>query len=101
MKKQRNDSSNLLARAATPAAEALRLHAFYRGKMQTLPKCPIATVNDFAVWYTPGVAAPSRDIADHPQRVYAHTNKGNLVAVVTDGSRVLGLGNIGPEASLQ
>ena len=100
MENHTSDRSDLLARADTPSVEALRLHPFYRGKMQTMPKCPIATMNDLAVWYTPGVAAPSRDIAEHPQRVYAHTNKGNLVAVVTDGSRVLGLGDIGPEASL-
>jgi malate dehydrogenase (oxaloacetate-decarboxylating) len=68
--------------------------------MQTMPKCPVETASDFAVWYTPGVAAPCRDIVADPARVYAHTNKGNLVAVVTDGSRVLGLGNIGPEAGL-
>ncbi|MDD9945427.1 MAG: NADP-dependent malic enzyme [Myxococcales bacterium] len=88
------------SRAKKPAEEALRLHPMYRGKVQVMPKCPIRTFDDFALWYTPGVAAPCRDIASHPEAVYRHTNKGNLVAVVSDGSRVLGLGNIGPEAGL-
>jgi malate dehydrogenase (oxaloacetate-decarboxylating) len=55
---------------------------------------------DFAVWYTPGVAAPCREIVAAPERVFDHTNRGNLVAIVSDGTRVLGLGDIGPEAGL-
>lgn len=90
----------LLARANEPAEEALRLHPFYRGKLQVAPKVPIRSVADFAVWYTPGVAAPCREIHAHPERVFEHTNRGNLVAVVSDGTRVLGLGDIGPEAGL-
>lgn len=89
-----------LARARKPSRDALRLHPFYKGKIQTMAKCPVRNLADFAVWYTPGVAAPSRAIARDPDLVYEHTNKGNTVAVVSDGSRVLGLGNIGPEASL-
>ncbi|MBK8764825.1 MAG: NADP-dependent malic enzyme [Burkholderiaceae bacterium] len=68
--------------------------------MQTLPKCAIRTLADFSVWYSPGVAAPCRAIARDPDLVYDYTNRGNLVAVVSDGSRILGLGNIGPEAGL-
>ncbi len=83
-----------------PAEKALRLHAVYRGKMQTLPKCPIRGLDDFQVWYTPGVAEPCRAIAEDRDLAYRYTNKGNLIAVVSDGSRVLGLGNIGPEAGL-
>ena len=90
----------LLSKAQKPSADALRLHPFYRGKLAVTPKCPIRTLDDFAVWYTPGVAAPCRDIAQHPERVFAHTNKGNFVAVVSDGTRVLGLGDIGPHAAL-
>lgn len=90
----------LLAKAQKPAAEALRLHPFYRGKLAVTPKCQIRTLDDFAIWYTPGVAAPCREIAQNPERVFAHTNKGNFVAVVSDGSRVLGLGDIGPQAAL-
>ena len=90
----------LLAKAKKPSEDAMRLHPMYRGKLAVTPKCQIRDLNDFAVWYTPGVAAPCRDIAQHPERVYAHTNKGNFVAVVSDGTRVLGLGNIGPLAAL-
>jgi malate dehydrogenase (oxaloacetate-decarboxylating) len=89
-----------LARAATPSAEAMRLHALCRGKMQTLPKCPIRGFEDFAVWYSPGVAAPSRAIAADPEAVWTHTGRGNTIAIVTDGTRVLGLGDVGPEAAL-
>jgi malate dehydrogenase (oxaloacetate-decarboxylating) len=88
------------ARAQQPSEDAIRLHAFYRGKMQTLPKCPIRGFDDFAVWYTPGVAAPCRAIQADPAAVYTHTNKANTIAIVTDGTRVLGLGDIGPEAAL-
>ena len=65
-----------------------------------LPKCPITSDQDFAIWYTPGVAAPCREIQDTPELVYEHTNKANTIAIVSDGSRVLGLGDIGPEAGL-
>jgi malate dehydrogenase (oxaloacetate-decarboxylating) len=68
--------------------------------MQTLPKCPIGDLRDFAIWYTPGVAAACRAIQARPQEVFELTNRGNLVAIVSDGTRVLGLGNIGPEAGL-
>ena len=78
----------------------MRLHPLYRGKMQTLPKCPIRSFDDFAIWYSPGVAAPCRAIQAEPDLVYAHTNKANTIAIVTDGTRVLGLGDIGPEAAL-
>jgi malate dehydrogenase (oxaloacetate-decarboxylating) len=94
------DRKQRLAEASSPAAEALRLHSRYHGKIQMMPKCPIRGREDFAVWYTPGVAAPCRAIVEDPELVYAHTNRANSVAIVTDGSRVLGLGNIGPEASL-
>jgi malate dehydrogenase (oxaloacetate-decarboxylating) len=94
------DVETLLAKAQRPSADALRLHPFYRGKLAVTPKCRIQSLEDFAIWYTPGVAAPCRDIAQHPERVFAHTNKGNFVAVVSDGTRVLGLGDIGPHAAL-
>lgn len=90
----------LLARADRPAKTALELHRRYRGKMQTFPKCPVRSVEDFAVWYTPGVAAPCRAIVNNPDLVFDYTNKGNTIAVVSDGSRVLGLGDIGPRAGL-
>lgn len=90
----------LLKRAEKPAADAMRLHPFYRGKVQTMPKCAVRDLSDFSIWYTPGVAAPCKAIQADPDAVYEHTNKGNTVAVVSDGSRVLGLGNIGPAAGL-
>ena len=93
-------AEDLLAKARQPADAALRLHPLYKGKVQVVPKCPIRDANDFAVWYTPGVAAPCRAIAAQPELVYEHTNKANSVAIVSDGTRVLGLGDIGPEAGL-
>jgi malate dehydrogenase (oxaloacetate-decarboxylating) len=65
-----------------------------------MPKCPIRDFHDFSIWYTPGVAAPCRAIHADPAAVYQHTNKGNTIAIVSDGTRVLGLGQIGPEAAL-
>ena len=90
----------LLAKAKKPAGDAMRLHPFYQGKIQTAPKCVIRDIDDFAIWYTPGVAAPCRAIHEDEALVYEHTNKGNTVAVVSDGTRVLGLGDIGPRAGM-
>jgi malate dehydrogenase (oxaloacetate-decarboxylating) len=89
-----------LAKAQKPNEDSLRLHPFYRGKLEVTPKCRIKSSSDFAIWYTPGVAAPCRDIAAHPEQVFAHTNKANFIAIVSDGTRVLGLGDIGPHAAL-
>jgi malic enzyme len=90
----------LLAKAQKPGEDAMRLHPFYRGKLEVTPKCAIRSCEDFSIWYTPGVAAPCRDIAQHPEKVFAHTNKANFIAIVSDGTRVLGLGDIGPHAAL-
>lgn len=90
----------LLAKAKKPSADAMILHPFYRGKIETTLKCCVRSFNDFAIWYTPGVAASCRAIAENPELVYEHTNKWNTVAVVSDGTRVLGLGDIGPKAGL-
>jgi malate dehydrogenase (oxaloacetate-decarboxylating) len=68
--------------------------------VEIVPKCRVRDFKDFAVWYTPGVAAPCMDIERHPEKVFEHTNKSNFVAIVSDGTRVLGLGDIGPEAAL-
>ena len=78
----------------------MKLHPFYRGKMQTMPKCVVRDFNDFAIWYTPGVAEPCMAIKADKEKVYEYTNKWNTVAVVSDGTRVLGLGDIGPEAGM-
>jgi malate dehydrogenase (oxaloacetate-decarboxylating) len=90
----------LLAKAAMPNQEALRLHPFYRGKIETSLKCCVRDFHDFAIWYTPGVAAPCKAIEADPEKVYDYTNKWNTVAVISDGTRVLGLGDIGPKAGL-
>jgi malate dehydrogenase (oxaloacetate-decarboxylating) len=90
----------LLAKAKKPSADAMALHPFYRGKVETALKCCVRDFNDFAIWYTPGVAAPCRAIAEDPEKVYEYTNKWNTVAVISDGTRVLGLGDIGPKAGL-
>ena len=82
------------------AEESLELHRQWRGKIETTPKMDIATRRDLALAYTPGVAEPCKVIAQDPEAVYDYTIKSNTVAVVTDGSAVLGLGNIGPAAAL-
>lgn len=79
---------------------ALALHKKLRGKVEVIPKIPVMNKEDLAVVYTPGVGAVSSHLATHPEDVAQYTMKGNMVAVVTDGSAVLGLGNIGPEAAL-
>ncbi len=90
----------LLAKAKKPAEDAMRLHQFYRGKVETVLKCRVRDFDDFAIWYTPGVAAPCKAIQAEPDLVYQYTNKWNTVAVISDGTRVLGLGDIGPKAGL-
>jgi malate dehydrogenase (oxaloacetate-decarboxylating) len=90
----------LLAKATKPSGDAMKLHPFYRGKVETALKCTVRDFNDFAIWYTPGVAAPCKDIFANPEKVYDYTNKWNTVIVVSDGTRVLGLGDIGPKAGL-
>lgn len=98
--KESGEVQRLLSRAEKPSSEAMALHPFYRGKIETTLKCCVRSIDDFAIWYTPGVAAPCKDIAAHPDRVYDHTNKWNTVAVISDGTRVLGLGDIGPKAAM-
>jgi len=89
-----------LRKAFLPAQLALKYHPFYRGKIEIVPKCPIRSFDDFAIWYTPGVAEACEAIKTRPEAVYENTNKWNTIAIVTDGTRVLGLGDIGPEAGL-
>lgn len=99
-KAQQNTVEELLAKAEKPAQDAMIMHPFYKGKVEVALKSCVRDFNDFAIWYTPGVAAPCRAIAEEPDLVYEHTHKGNTVAVVSDGTRVLGLGDIGPKAGL-
>ncbi len=90
----------LLAKAAQPSKDAPRLHKFYKGKLGVALKCRVRDFNDFAIWYTPGVAKVCMEINADKQKAYEYTNKWNSVAVISDGTRVLGLGDIGPEAGL-
>lgn len=80
--------------------ESIKLHAQHRGKIEVVSKVPVKTKDDLSLAYTPGVAEPCREIQKNPEDVYKYTNKGNMVAVVTDGSAVLGLGNIGAAAGM-
>lgn len=80
--------------------ESLDLHQRLRGKIGTLVKTTITSRQDLSLAYTPGVAEPCRQINQKPETVYTYTNIGNTVAVITDGSAVLGLGDIGPQAGL-
>ncbi|MBD3191315.1 MAG: malate dehydrogenase [Candidatus Heimdallarchaeota archaeon] len=100
MTEKKVTKEELLAKAEKPAEDAMRLHPYYEGKIQTVPKCSIWDFDAFGVWYTPGVAAPCRAIEKNKEEVYKHTNKANTIAVVSDGTRVLGLGDIGPEAGM-
>ncbi|MDR3195992.1 MAG: NADP-dependent malic enzyme [Endomicrobium sp.] len=99
-KRTKVDEIVLLKAAQEPAKLARKLHPFYRGKIEVVPKCRIETLNDFSIWYSPGVAAVCADISKNPELVYEYTNKWNTVAIVSDGTRVLGLGDIGSEAGL-
>ena len=80
--------------------QSLKMHKLARGKLAVASKVPVANLEDLSLAYSPGVAGPCRNIAANKDDVYLYTGKGNAVAVVTDGSAVLGLGNIGPEAAL-
>lgn len=80
--------------------EALKLHEENKGKIEVVSKVPVQTRDDLSTAYTPGVAEPCRKIHEDKKDVYKYTAKGNLVAVVSDGTAVLGLGNIGPEAAM-
>lgn len=80
--------------------KSLQFHAAQRGKLSVTSKAPISNYDELSLAYTPGVAAPCREIARDPDLIYKYTMKGNAIAVITDGSAVLGLGNIGAKASL-
>jgi len=80
--------------------EALQMHKSKQGKIEVQSKVPVANANDLSLAYSPGVAEPCKEIHSRKSQVYEYTMKGNMVAVVSDGSAVLGLGNIGAEASM-
>ena len=92
--RRREDETDELGR------RAVALSRFYGGKVETVPKVPVRSLRDFALWYSPGVAEVSRAIRADPELSFELTGRWNTVAIVTDGSRVLGLGDIGPRAAL-
>ncbi len=100
MEAKKVTKEELIEKAKKPAKDAMNMHPFYKGKIEIVPKCVIRNIKDFAIWYTPGVAEPCMDIFRDPEKVFQHTNKANMVGIVTDGTRVLGLGDIGPMAGL-
>jgi len=92
--RRREDATDRLGRLA------VELSRFYGGKIETVPKVPVRSLHDFSLWYSPGVAAVSRALHQDPDLSFELTGRWNTVAIVTDGSRVLGLGDIGPVAAL-
>lgn len=82
------------------AKESLRLHNEWKGKIEVIATVPVASKEDLSLAYTPGVAEPCLEIQRFPEKSYTLTRRHNLCAVITDGSAVLGLGDIGPEAGM-
>jgi malate dehydrogenase (oxaloacetate-decarboxylating) len=78
---------------------SMDLHRFYGGKIEVIPKVPVRGLRDLSIWYTPGVAEPSRAISRDPDLSFELTSRWNTIAIVSDGTRVLGLGRVGPEAA--
>ena len=85
---------------ATTREEALHMHRLHQGKLETVPKVPVRNAKDLSLAYSPGVAEPCKEIYNTKSKVYEYTMKGNTVGIVSNGTAVLGLGNIGAEAAL-
>ena len=100
MAEKKVTKEELLAKARKWGELAVKYHKFYHGKIEVISKVPVRALSDFAIWYTPGVAEPCKIVHKDVEEAYEYTNKWNYVAVVSDGTRVLGLGDIGPEAAL-
>ncbi len=94
------DDEKALAKTHFLKKLSVLTHSFYGGKLQTVPKCGLYGFNWFNVWYTPGVSAVSTSIRDDNEVSFALSNKGNLVAVVSDSTRVLGDGDCTPPGGL-
>ncbi len=100
MSERKVTTEELLEKAKKPAQDSMKMHPFYKGKIEIVPKCVIRDVNDFAIWYTPGVAEACKEIQRNPEKAFEFTNRANMIGIVTNGTRVLGLGNIGPLAAM-
>ena len=98
--KEKPNVTELLAKAQKPNENFLRLHPVYRGKLEVTPKCRIKDSSDFASWYSPGVAAPCRDIGAHREQVFAHTNKANFIGKEIKKVVFRTLNNVAPEVDL-
>ncbi len=96
----KEEAAEEAAKTRELGARAVRLAGFFQGKIETVPTVPVRSLRDFDLWYTPGIAAVSREIQASPERAFDLTGRWNTIGIVTDGSRVLGLGDIGPEAAL-
>jgi len=94
------DTEELLRKASRWSKIAPPFHAFYHGKVEVMPKCAVRSLQDFSIWYTPGVAQVCKDIEKNREVAFEETSKWNYIAVVSDGTRVLGLGDIGGQAGL-
>jgi malate dehydrogenase (oxaloacetate-decarboxylating) len=94
------DTEEMLKKASKWKKIAPDYHAFYQGKVEVMPKCAIRSLQDFSIWYTPGVAQVCLDIEKDREKAFELTSKWNYVAVVSDGTRVLGLGDIGGQAGM-
>ncbi len=94
------DTDKMLKEASKWKEISPPMHAFYKGKVEVMPKAAIRTLQDFSIWYTPGVAQACLDIEKDREKAYELTSKWNYVAVVSDGTRVLGLGDIGGQAGM-